>query len=233
VREDDAHIDDWSRLLFEQATLAEGGQLQDPLARARMNAMLLGGESTAAGAPAGATRAAKRAARRRKVTERVTEPAPLRGLARSSRRTRGCSCSAAFRRGVAGGRNYYAHPRNPSGRSSAKCSASRCTSGRPAPLPSVARRGTRDLGSLRSVPPRGSPRQRDPRGAANDFAHLPPHCAQPGAVLFNGKAAGRFEPRFRDAGYRTRVMPSTSPAYASMPRERKHALWREALETLR
>jgi len=54
VREDDAHIDDWSRLLFEQATLAEGGQLQDPAGFVRrMNAMLLGGESTAAGAPAG------------------------------------------------------------------------------------------------------------------------------------------------------------------------------------
>ncbi len=52
VREDDAHIDDWSRLLFEQATLAEGGQLQDPAGFVRrMNAMLLGGESTGASAP--------------------------------------------------------------------------------------------------------------------------------------------------------------------------------------
>ncbi len=52
VRDDDAHIDDWSRLLFEQAMLAEGGQLQDPAGFVRrMNAMLLGGESTAAGAP--------------------------------------------------------------------------------------------------------------------------------------------------------------------------------------
>ncbi len=53
VRDDDAHIDDWSRLLFEQATLAEGGQLQDPAGFVRrMNAMLLGGESTGAGASA-------------------------------------------------------------------------------------------------------------------------------------------------------------------------------------
>jgi len=53
VRDDDAHIDDWSRLLFEQATLAEGGQLHDPAGFVRrMNAMLLGGESTAAGASA-------------------------------------------------------------------------------------------------------------------------------------------------------------------------------------
>ncbi len=53
VRDDDAHIDDWSRLLFEQATLAEGGQLQDPAGFVRrMNAMLLGGESAGEGAPA-------------------------------------------------------------------------------------------------------------------------------------------------------------------------------------
>ncbi len=69
--------------------------------------------------------------------------------------------------------------------------------------------------------------------AANDFAYLHRIAPSLGAVLFNGKAAGRFEPRFRDAGYRTRVMPSTSPAYASMPRERKLALWREAIQTLR
>lgn len=69
--------------------------------------------------------------------------------------------------------------------------------------------------------------------AANDFADLHRLAPHLGAVLFNGKAAGRFEPRFRDAGYRTRVMPSTSPAYASMPRERKLATWREAIESLR
>lgn len=69
--------------------------------------------------------------------------------------------------------------------------------------------------------------------ATNDFAELHRLAPHLGAVLFNGKAAGRFEPRFRDAAYRTRVMPSTSPAYASMPREQKLALWREAIETLR
>ncbi|MBW7925612.1 MAG: molecular chaperone HtpG, partial [Burkholderiaceae bacterium] len=51
VREDDAHVDDWSRLLFEQATLAEGGQLDDPAGFVRrMNAMLTGAQ--ASGAPA-------------------------------------------------------------------------------------------------------------------------------------------------------------------------------------
>lgn len=70
-------------------------------------------------------------------------------------------------------------------------------------------------------------------GAANDFVRLHRLAPRLGAVLFNGQAAGRFEPRFRDAGYRTRVMPSTSPAYASMPRERKLESWREAIESLR
>ncbi|MCD6673768.1 MAG: DNA-deoxyinosine glycosylase [Burkholderiaceae bacterium] len=69
--------------------------------------------------------------------------------------------------------------------------------------------------------------------AANDFVRLHRLAPHLGAVLFNGQAAGRFEPRFRDAGYQTRVMPSTSPAYASMPRERKLESWREAIESLR
>ena len=51
VRADEAHVDDWSRLLFEQATLAEGGQLDDPAGFVRrMNAMLTGAQ--ASGTPA-------------------------------------------------------------------------------------------------------------------------------------------------------------------------------------
>jgi molecular chaperone HtpG len=46
LREDDAHIDDWSKLLLEQATLAEGGQLDDPAGFVRrMNSMLLGAQA--------------------------------------------------------------------------------------------------------------------------------------------------------------------------------------------
>lgn len=66
--------------------------------------------------------------------------------------------------------------------------------------------------------------------AANDFAALRRLAPRLRAVLFNGKTAGRFEPQFRAAGYRTRVLPSTSPAHASMPRAQKLALWRAAIE---
>lgn len=53
VRADESHIDDWSHLLYEQATLAEGGQLRDPAGFVRrMNAMLTGMD------PAAATRGA-------------------------------------------------------------------------------------------------------------------------------------------------------------------------------
>lgn len=69
--------------------------------------------------------------------------------------------------------------------------------------------------------------------AANDFAVLRRLAPALKAVIFNGRTAGRFEPALRAAGYRTRVLPSTSPAYASMPREQKLAAWREAIEALR
>jgi molecular chaperone HtpG len=42
LRHEQAHFDDWSHLLFEQASLAEGGQLEDPSAFVRrLNGMLL------------------------------------------------------------------------------------------------------------------------------------------------------------------------------------------------
>ena len=46
-----------------------------------------------------------------------------------------------------------------------------------------------------------------------------------GLVCFNGKTAGRAEPMWRDAGYETLVLPSTSPAY-TRPFSEKLAAWR-------
>ena len=41
---DAAHVDDWARLLYDQALLAEGGQLEQPAQFVqRMNRLLLGG----------------------------------------------------------------------------------------------------------------------------------------------------------------------------------------------
>lgn len=69
--------------------------------------------------------------------------------------------------------------------------------------------------------------------APNDFAGLFRACPGIGIVCFNGrKAAAMFE---RLVGLDTFAMhfetlPSTSPAYASMPYEEKLARWRAALQ---
>jgi hypoxanthine-DNA glycosylase len=62
--------------------------------------------------------------------------------------------------------------------------------------------------------------------AANDFARLHELCPQLDTVGFNGQASGKFAPQFAQAGYRTLVLPSTSPAHASMSFEQKLAAWR-------
>lgn len=66
-------------------------------------------------------------------------------------------------------------------------------------------------------------------GAANDFALLERLGPRLRRVLFNGRTAGRFEPRFCQHGYETRVLPSTSPAHAGMRFEQKLEAWRTAL----
>lgn len=47
----------------------------------------------------------------------------------------------------------------------------------------------------------------------NDFRKVTHVAKALRRVCFNGKTAGRFEPVFRDAGYETLVLPSSSPAY--------------------
>jgi G:T/U-mismatch repair DNA glycosylase len=46
-------------------------------------------------------------------------------------------------------------------------------------------------------------------------------------VCFNGKTAGRFAPVIAEAGYATLVLPSSSPANATLSFEQKLLLWRE------
>jgi hypoxanthine-DNA glycosylase len=60
----------------------------------------------------------------------------------------------------------------------------------------------------------------------NDFAALRRHAPSLRKVCFNGKTAGRFEPVMREAGYETRVLPSSSPAHAMLSFEQKLAIWR-------
>jgi hypoxanthine-DNA glycosylase len=63
--------------------------------------------------------------------------------------------------------------------------------------------------------------------AANDFARLRALCPRLEVVGFNGQAAGRFAPQFAAAGYRTVVLPSTSPAHAALSFDRKLESWRQ------
>ncbi len=61
--------------------------------------------------------------------------------------------------------------------------------------------------------------------AANDFARLRELCPLLETVGFNGQTSGKFAPQFSAAGYRTVVLPSTSPAHASLSLTQKLAYW--------
>jgi hypoxanthine-DNA glycosylase len=65
--------------------------------------------------------------------------------------------------------------------------------------------------------------------AANDFERLHKLCPQLETVGFNGQASGKFAPQFAQAGYRTVVLPSSSPAHMAMGFEEKLAVWRQLI----
>jgi len=62
--------------------------------------------------------------------------------------------------------------------------------------------------------------------AANDFDRLRHLCPELETVGFNGQASGKFAPQFEEAGYRTVVLPSSSPAHMALSFEQKLARWR-------
>jgi G:T/U-mismatch repair DNA glycosylase len=49
-------------------------------------------------------------------------------------------------------------------------------------------------------------------------------------VGFNGQTSGKFAPGFAAAGYRTCVLPSTSPAHASLSFAEKLSIWKGLLD---
>jgi hypoxanthine-DNA glycosylase len=66
--------------------------------------------------------------------------------------------------------------------------------------------------------------------AANDFDRLHKLCPELETVGFNGQASGKFAGQFEQAGYRTVVLPSSSPAHMAMTFEQKLAVWRRLLD---
>ena len=62
--------------------------------------------------------------------------------------------------------------------------------------------------------------------AANDFERLHRLCPELETVGFNGQTSGKFAPQFAAQGYRTVVLPSSSPAHMAMSFEQKLASWR-------
>jgi TDG/mug DNA glycosylase family protein len=63
----------------------------------------------------------------------------------------------------------------------------------------------------------------------NDFESLREHAPQLSKVCFNGKTSGRFAPVIAAAGYDTLVLPSSSPANATLSFEKKLELWQQIL----
>ena len=60
----------------------------------------------------------------------------------------------------------------------------------------------------------------------NDFALLKQQCPSLKRVCFNGKTSGKQAPLFAEAGFDTLLLPSSSPAYASMTFAQKLERWR-------
>lgn len=67
------------------------------------------------------------------------------------------------------------------------------------------------------------------RARAADFSVLHQGFSQLRTIAFNGKTSGRFAPQFEAAGFRTVVLPSSSPAYAQLSFDEKLVKWRALL----
>jgi len=123
---------------------------------------------------------------------------------------------------------YYAHPRNALWPIlSALCDEELAALPYADRLPRLLSHGVGLWDVLGACERKGSLDAAIRNAAANDFARLRALCPLLETVGFNGQAAGKFAPQFAGAGYRTLVLPSTSPAHASMGFEQKLLAWRQ------
>lgn len=67
------------------------------------------------------------------------------------------------------------------------------------------------------------------RAQAADFSGLLSGFPALRTIAFNGKTSGRFAPQFESAGFRTLVLPSSSPANAQLSFDEKLVKWRALL----
>lgn len=67
------------------------------------------------------------------------------------------------------------------------------------------------------------------RAQIADFSPLQRDFPALRVIAFNGKTAGRFAPQFAATGFRTLVLPSSSPANAQLSFDEKLVQWRALL----
>jgi hypoxanthine-DNA glycosylase len=121
---------------------------------------------------------------------------------------------------------YYAHPRNQFWRLVSAITGEDLA-GLPYPerLPRLLLHGIGLWDVLGACEREGSLDSSIRNPTANDFTLLRARCPLLETVGFNGKTSGKFEPQFAAAGFRTVILPSSSPAHASMSFEQKRIFW--------
>lgn len=124
---------------------------------------------------------------------------------------------------------YYAHPRNQFWRLlSAVLDDDLASLDYPARLARLARHRIGLWDVIIACERRGSLDASIRRAQAADFSALPLRFPQLETIAFNGKTSGRFAPQLA-TGFRTLVLPSSSPANAQLSFDEKLVKWRALL----
>jgi len=126
---------------------------------------------------------------------------------------------------------YYAHPRNQFWRLMSAVLGENLAD-IPYPL-RLQRLLTHDIGlwdAIDACERKGSLDSAIRNARPTEFAFLKQQCPLLKKVCFNGKTSGRFAHRFINAGYDTLILPSSSPAHASLSFDEKLVAWRHVVE---